>query len=172
MISENYKIYHIDPFWDDEFKSLDYIYEPFNDPDTVARWMAQGYQSKICGELCDMRSPQPSWNDRFLEMFSDHGWKNLGTSYYKMTSGTVMPVHRDLYKKYIEVFNLKGLEHNIFRALIMLEDWKPGHYLEVDGRPFVGWPAGMVVEWVYDTPHMAANVGIEDRYTLQITGHL
>jgi hypothetical protein len=25
---------------------------------------------------------------------------------------------------------------------------------------------------VYDTPHMAANIGLADRYTLQITGHL
>jgi hypothetical protein len=28
------------------------------------------------------------------------------------------------------------------------------------------------VEWQYDAPHMAANMGIEPRYTLQITGHI
>jgi len=54
----------------------------------------------------------------------------------------------------------------------LLEDWKPGHYLEVNGKPYVNWQAGDTVEWAYDTPHMAANIGLEDRYTLQITGHL
>jgi len=29
-----------------------------------------------------------------------------------------------------------------------------------------------VIEWAYDTPHMAANIGLEPRYTLQITGHV
>ena len=61
---------------------------------------------------------------------------------------------------------------DIVRATVMLEDWKPGHYLEVNSVPYVNWRAGDTVEWVYDTPHMAANIGLEDRYTLQITGHL
>jgi hypothetical protein len=56
--------------------------------------------------------------------------------------------------------------------LVLLEDWKSGHYLEVMDRPIVNWQAGQVVEWTYDTPHMAANIGLEPRYTLQITGHL
>ena len=70
------------------------------------------------------------------------------------------------------IFNLQGKETTVRRALILLEDWKPGHYLEVMGVPYVEWRAGQVVEWVYDTPHMAANIGLEDRYTLQITGHI
>lgn len=168
----SYNVYHIAKFWDDEFKSLDYCLEPFNDPVSVERWLAMGYQSKVCGELCDMRSPQPSWNQNFIDFFENKGWRDIGTSYYRMTSGTVMPVHQDLYKKYIEVFNLQGQEQSIRRALILLEDWSPGHYLEVDSRPFVDWLAGTVVEWIYDVPHMAANIGIQPRYTLQITGHL
>jgi hypothetical protein len=54
----------------------------------------------------------------------------------------------------------------------LLEDWKPGHYLEAAGKPYVNWFAGDTLEWVYDEPHAAANIGLEDRYTLQITGHL
>jgi len=56
--------------------------------------------------------------------------------------------------------------------LVLLEDWKSGHYLEAMNKPVVNWHAGQVVEWTYDTPHMAANIGLEPRYTLQITGHL
>lgn len=168
----NHKVYNIDVFWDDEFRHLDYAPEPFNDPEDVHRWLAQGYQPKICGDLADMRVAQPSWNQRFIDMFQSRGWHDVGTSYYRMTSGTVMPVHQDRYVRYIDRFNLQGRESTIWRALILLEHWRPGHYLEVEGRPFVGWQAGTVVEWWFDTPHMAANIGLEPRYTLQITGHL
>jgi len=164
--------YHIERFWDDEFKTLDYIQEPFNDPTSVARWTAQGYTSKICGSLCDMRHRLPAWASKFVEMYEAQGWKDIGLAFYCMSTDTVMPVHQDLYKRYVELFNLQGQETSIRRALLLLEDWKPGHYLEVDSKPYVNWKAGDTVEWVYDLPHMAANIGLEDRYTLQITGHV
>ena len=168
----DHKIYNLDVFWDDEYKYLDYISEPFNDPEDMARWTAAGYQSKFCGDMADMRGRQPSWNHRFVEYFEAQGWKDIGTSYYRMTSGTVMPVHQDRYVKYIQLFDLKGREHTIRRALVLLEHWRPGHYLEVQAQPLVDWTAGTVAEWTFDTPHMAANIGLEPRYTLQITGHM
>ena len=164
--------YHIERFWDDEFKTVEYINEPFNDPVSVNTWLSQGYQAKVCGELCDMRHRLPTWAGKFFEIYEAQGWKDIGISFYRMRTGTVMPVHRDLYKRYIEIFNLQGKETSIRRALLLLEDWKPGHYLEVAGHPYVNWRAGDTVEWAYDEPHMAANIGLEDRYTLQITGHL
>ena len=164
--------YHIERFWDDEFKHIDYIQEPFNDPASVNLWISQGYHSKICGDLADMRHRLPSWSGKFIEMYEARGWKDVGIAFYRMTTGTVMPVHSDLYRRYIELFNLQGQEHTIRRALMLLEDWQPGHYLEVLGKPYVNWRAGDTVEWSYDTPHSAANIGLADRYTLQITGHL
>jgi hypothetical protein len=164
--------YQLYPFWDNEYKTLDYINEPFNDPVSVNQWLSQGYQAKICGELCDMRHQLPLWNHKFIESYENQGWKDIGVAYYRMRTGTVMPTHGDLYKRYIEVFDLQGREHTIRRAIVFLEDWKPGHYLEIMGKPIVDWKAGKVVEWTYDTPHMAANIGLEDRYTLQITGHV
>jgi hypothetical protein len=164
--------YHIKRFWDDEFKTLNYIQEPFNDPVSVSKWISQGYQSKIIGDLCDMRHRLPSWANKFIEIYEAQGWKDIGLAFYRMPTGTVMPVHSDLYKRYIELFDLCGQEMSIRRALLLLEDWKPGHYLEVDGKPYVSWYAGDTVEWIYDVPHAAANIGLEDRYTLQITGHL
>ena len=164
--------YNLEVFWDDEYKYLDYITEPFNDPVSVNQWIDQGYQSKITGALADMRGRQPSWNNTFIEHFETLGWKDIGTAYYRMPTGTVMPNHSDLYKKYVELFELQGQEHTIRRAIVFLEDWKSGHYFEALGSPMVNWHAGQVVEWTYDTLHMAANIGLEDRYTLQITGHI
>jgi hypothetical protein len=172
MATQDFSEYQLPVFWDDEYKQLDFINEPFNDPVSVTRWAAQGYQSKICGELCDMRHRLPSWNQKFIDYYTDLGWKNIGVAYYRMKTGTVMPVHSDLYKRYVQIFDLQGQEHTIQRALVLLEDWRSGHYLEVQGQPIVNWSAGHVAQWTYDAPHMAANIGLEDRYTLQITGHL
>jgi hypothetical protein len=162
--------YHIAKFWDDEFKSLKYTFEPFNNNNDTARWLSAGFSNKFVGDMCDMRSPQPSWNNQFVEFYQQLGWRDIGTSYYRMMPGTVQPTHSDLYVRYVKLFNLQGREDSIRRAIVFLEDWKPGHYGEHNGVPFVEWSAGDVVEWTYDTEHMAANCGFEPRYTLQITG--
>lgn len=162
--------YWLQVFWDDEYKHLDYINEPFNDKESQNLWLGQGYPDRFSGDMCDMRSPQPTWNQRFIDVFSDMGWKDIGTSYYRMRTGTVLPTHGDLYLKYIDIYKLHGQEHRIRRAIVFLEDWKTGHYFEALGQPHLKWTAGQVMEWSYDTPHMAANIGPEPRYTLQITG--
>ena len=162
--------YHIPKFWDDEFKKLNYINETFNDVESIERWTHLGYANKFTGDMCDMRSPQPSWNHCFINIYGELGWKDIGTSYYRMNTGTILPTHGDLYLRYIELFKLQGQEHRIRRAIVFLEDWKPGHYFEGNNNAKVNWKAGDVVEWRYDTPHLAANLGLEPRYTLQITG--
>jgi hypothetical protein len=164
--------YKIPVFWDDEYKLLDYQHESFNDAASIARWTDMGYSSKFTGHMADMRVLQPSWNNQFVKIYQDLGWKDIGTSYYRMDTGTVLPTHSDLYTRYVTIHNLQGQEHRIRRAIVFLEEWKPGHYSEIDGKGFVDWRAGTVIEWSYDTPHAAANIGIAPRYTLQITGHV
>jgi hypothetical protein len=164
--------YHVPAFWNDEFMHLDYVNESFNDPESTARWLELGYANKFTGDMCDMRSAQPSWNPVIIDIFHQMGWQDIGTSYYRMMPGTILPTHQDLYKKYIDIFGLQGQEHTIRRAVIFLQDWQPGHYFEGMDEPMVKWRAGDVVEWCYDTPHMAANIGTTARYTLQVTGHV
>jgi hypothetical protein len=164
--------YHIPAFWDDEFLHLDYVNEQFNDLESTTRWLAQGYANKFTGDMCDMRGIQPTWNPVVIDIFEQMGWQDVGTSYYRMMPGTILPTHQDLYKKYIDIFGLHGQEHTIRRAVVFLQDWQPGHYLEGMNEPVVKWRAGDVVEWCYDTPHMAANMGSAARYTLQVTGHV
>ena len=166
------RYYPIPKFWDEEFKHLDYENEEFNDLENLQRWLDLGFANRFTGDMCDMRKPQPQFNNQFLKIFAERGWKDIGTSYYRMWPGTILPTHQDLYKKYVELFNLQGKETSIRRAIVYLEDWKSGHYAEFQEKSFTGWRAGDVVEWYYDTPHLAANMGTEPRYTLQITGHL
>jgi hypothetical protein len=164
--------YQLHPFWDNSYVHLDYVNETFNDLHQLMVWRGQGFANRFTGDMCDMRSAQPTWNLRFQEIFAVKGWRDIGTSYYRMTAGTVLPTHQDRYVKYISLYDLQGREHTLRRAIVFLEDWQPGHYAEYEDRPFVNWRAGAVVEWTYDTPHMAANLGPTPRYTLQITGHV
>lgn len=175
MATHEYSKYKITPFWanrPESFKGLDYIQEEFNDPDSLAKWRELGYAEKFTGDMCDMRSPQPMWNERIIKIFERYGWKDIGTSYYRMGPGTILPMHSDLYVKYVDLFDLKGREETIKRAVVFLENWQSGHYLEICDDVITKWEAGTVIEWTYDAPHMAANIGSTDRYTLQITGHL
>ena len=172
MATHALRKYHIPAFWDDEFKRLDYTNETFNDSSSVDLWLGQGYANQFTGDMCDMRNVQPSWNLTFIKIYTELGWQDIGTSYYRMNTGTILPVHSDLYLRYVKLFNLQGQEHRIRRAIVFLEDWKSGHYFEGAGKPITQWHAGDAVEWNYDTPHMAANLGLEPRYTLQITGHI
>jgi len=161
----------IDPFWDNEYKTLNYRNEEFNNNIDLARWIYQGYRhGKFTGDMCDMRRPQPSWNDQIIKHFEDLGWQDVCTSYYRMSTGTILPEHQDTYKNYIKLHNVKD-PTTIKRALIFLENWQTGHYLEINKQPVLGWSKGDYAVWEYRTPHMAANIGPTDRYTLQITGH-
>jgi len=175
MVTLEYSKYQLTPFWanrPESFKGLEYIQEEFNDQVSLEYWRSLGYPEKFTGDMCDMRSPQPVWNERIIKQFQRYGWKDIGTSYYRMGPGTILPMHKDLYIKYINLFNLQGKEETIHRAIIFLEDWQSGHYLEIGSDVITKWSAGAVVEWQYDTPHMAANLGITPRYTLQVTGHI
>jgi hypothetical protein len=166
------QIANIQCFWDDEYKRLDYSVESFNNPLDTERWLKAGYRCNFTGAMCDMRNIQPSWNHKFVEYFQGLGWQDIGTSYYRMDTCTILPEHQDTYKRYIELFNLQSQEHTIRRAIVFLEDWQSGHYLELKGVPITDWKAGFTVIWTYNEPHMAANIGLKPRYTLQITGHV
>ena len=86
-----------------------------------------------------------------------------------MGPGTTLPNHRDTYSRFREIYNIENPK-TIFRAVVFLENWQSGHYFEINEDPYVEWVAGETVIWRYDTQHLAANMGMTDRYTLQITG--
>ena len=165
--------FNIEPFWGDAYKHLDYSKEPFNNPDDTSRWTDIGFADNFVGAMCDMRKTQPVWTNAILAKFEVQlKWKDVCASYYRMTPGTILPTHSDTYKRYIELFGLENNHQSIYRAIVFLEEWQSGHYLEVADEPVTKWKAGDVVTWWYDTPHLAANMGYTPRYTLQITGHV
>ena len=165
---------HIEPFWSKQsYTQLNYTLEGFNNPSDMMKWKRQGYVHPIShytGFLCDMRKPQPAWNDQIIKWFEDtYSVTDIGTSYYRMGTGVILPTHKDTYKKYRELFNVRLMD--CVRVVVYLEDWRSGHISEVDGVPVTNWRAGDYIFWESDTPHLAANIGLDKRFTLQLTGH-
>lgn len=162
----NYQTGHVDPWWDQEFKKLDYLRLPHRDDAMVQKWLDQGYQGTLNGAFYGDNRPMPEWTQKFIPLL---GWENVGFAMYRMDTGDVLPVHSDHYNTYRRIHNITD-NSTIWRCIVFLEDWKSGHYLEIDNTLIPQWRAGDYVIWNYDVPHMAANLGLEPRYTLQLTG--
>jgi hypothetical protein len=154
----------IDPVWG-EYKNLPYTNKPFNDDITKTQWVSRGHRyNKYTGEIIDFDG-LPDW---VMPIAKTTGMANVGASLYKMTPGCILPTHSDTYVMYKKVHNIT---HNrIRRIVVFLEDWQSGHYLEVNGNAILNWKAGQWVGWNYTCPHLAANIGDTDRYTMQVTG--
>jgi len=86
----------------------------------------------------------------------------------RMAPGKILPYHRDLFKTYKKRNNISD-NQDILRIIVFLEDTKAGHQLWIEDQPCYG-KAGSYFGWERDTIHMAANLGWEDRYIMQITG--
>ena len=164
----NFYTGHISPFWDNSYRTFSYIKQPVTEQE-VALWKEKGYDciKSFTGSMYDSKNPLPNWVEKFNNMF---GLKNQTYNFYKMSTLEIMPPHTDHFRTYTKLFN--SVSTNVCRVLIMLEDWQPGHYLEIADIGYVNWKAGDYFFWQYDVPHAASNIGVEDRYTLQITGEL
>lgn len=157
---------HIGRFWDiNLIKKLNYEKQPISDEE-IKTWQSQGYDyiKSFTGSMYDNTKPMPGFVERIKTMLP---YKNMTFTFYKMSTLEIMPTHRDHYNTYRKLFGVPY--QDVRRILIMLEDWKPGHYLEIDGEGIVNWIAGDYFIWENNVPHAASNIGIEDRYTLQIT---
>jgi len=86
----------------------------------------------------------------------------------KISPGQILPYHTDLYKTYRSRNDIRA-DEVIQRIIVFLHDQKAGHQLWV-GEQFCTGEAGTYFGWDQGIEHMAANLGHEDRYVLQVTG--
>jgi len=151
--------------WNDEYKNFDYVRQPITGEEADA-WRKQGYtHDTTTGKMYGGQNPMPKWVHEVADYV---GLTKCGFVFYRMDTLDIMPTHIDHFRTYCKVFNEKRI--NVRRAIVFLEDWKPGHYFDVGGNGVVNYKAGEYVLWSPDEPHAASNIGVEPRYTLQITG--
>lgn len=155
----------LDILWNTEYKTLDYYKKP-PPLNQIQLWKLDGYtHSAFSGAMFNDQGEIPKWANSIADQLN---FKNPGFVFYKMETNDIMPMHSDHFNTYCELFNVEPSD--VWRAVIFLEDWKPGHYFDIDNHAVVNYTAGCYVIWNNDVKHSAANIGIEDRYTLQITG--
>lgn len=156
---------NIDPFWNNSFKNLEFEKQPVS-PQEIAKWQQQGYShDSFTGSLYSSKNIMPEWVYDVSQLL---GLEKCGYAFYKMSTYDIMPTHVDHFNRYCEVFDVA--KDSVWRAVVFLEDWKSGHYFEIDSKCISNYKAGHYVIWSSEEPHFAANIGLEDRYTLQITG--
>jgi hypothetical protein len=154
--------------WNDDFKYLIYTKQPVTEEE-ISCWRNQGYyHDQFTGNMYDNKNTMPDWVTDIGNLFPN--LKNKTYTIYKMKTLEIMPTHIDHFKRYSELFAVNN--KLIRRIIIFLEDWKPGHYFEIEGKGIVNWKAGDYYLWESNVKHAASNIGIEPRYTLQITGHV
>lgn len=106
-----------------------------------------------------------------IKYFTDYfNWiSNHAFSIQKLNPGMLLPWHTDQYSNYRRINGVDDV-NKIIRVIVFLEDWQRGHISEVDHVSNSNYKAGDWISWTGTTPHMAANLGHSERYTLQITG--
>ena len=84
--------------------------------------------------------------------------------------GNIIPLHRDTFyqinKQYPDRTELK------VRANIYLEDWKLGHFIQYNNEVSTHWRAGQGFLWDSSILHLSANAGMQNKYTMQVSGFL
>jgi hypothetical protein len=113
------------------------------------------------------------WNNTQLD-FEDIG-QQLGMEVITVSSilqppGCIIPWHRDTFFKINQL--LSDRTELKIRANIHLEDWKIGHFIQYDNIVHTHWSTGDALLWDSSILHLGANAGMENKYTLQVSGFL
>lgn len=141
-----------------DFKNLNYkkLPDPLFDPNNKF----------LLGEMFNDKVDE---NKHDLNYMNHKGWKNFAWCFYKLRPGCWVPPHKDHFHNYAKFYKVEN-KNKIKRAIVFLEDWKPGHVFGMNNKIIINWKAEETYEWAYDVEHWGGNFGTEDRYTLQLTG--
>lgn len=110
----------------------------------------------------------------YQELGRQLGMEVVTVSSILQPPGSVIPYHRDTFYQINQQYPSR-VETKV-RANIYLEDYKLGHmiqYVENDKiNTSVDWSAGDGFLWDSRILHLSCNAGMENKYTLQISGFL
>jgi len=106
----------------------------------------------------------------FIDLGEQVGIEAITISMIKQPPGMVNPMHRDTFFQINKKF--PNDDRKKVRANIQLLDWKAGHFLQFNDTVITHWKANTGHMWDSSVLHLAANAGLEDRYSLQISGFL
>lgn len=99
----------------------------------------------------------------FKSMLDVLGLENSKQAFHIQYPGEMLNLHIDKH-------NELGDSNQIARFFVFLEDWKPGHFVQM-GTSFMQWRKGDIIwfDWK-NMPHATANAGWEPRCLFQAVG--
>ncbi len=100
--------------------------------------------------------------------FAKDIFSEYSLSVIKQMPGQTIPTHFDTFYQFCKKVNCGKLD--VCRLNFFLEDWKSGHYFEIDNEPYTKWRKMDFKIIRYGQPHLSGNMGMEPKYTMQITG--
>ena len=140
-------------------------------PDHMTPWLSMGYPESTLrqwGEFHHVDADSAQGLFEWCAQFRVSAWVQQHTLFVVALPGMAMPPHRDVQQNLRDAHPVDLIR----RRQIFVEDWRSGHYFEVNGRVFTGWSAGDWVEFSIDELHMGGNIGNTNRYTVQVSGAL
>ena len=92
--------------------------------------------------------------------------KKIQSRVHVQMPGQVWNLHIDKLEKFFP-----DEPDKIYRFIVMLTDWEPGHFLQYGNFVHTGYRAGEIYgfDW-YNVPHCTANAGHNPRCSMLITG--
>jgi len=106
----------------------------------------------------------------FDELGRQLGMEVITVSSICQPPGCMVPLHRDTFYQ-ISKHHPERTELKV-RANIYLEDWKLGQFIQYDDSISVKWKLGQGFMWDSTHLHLSANAGMQNKYTLQVSGFL
>lgn len=106
--------------------------------------------------------------DKTFTDFCGTLFRKFTVSVFKQSPGCTLPEHVDTFYKFCSAHHADP--NNVIRINVFLEDWASGHYFEIANTPILQWRAGDAILIPYNIKHLSGNMGLTDKYTMQITG--
>lgn len=110
----------------------------------------------------------------FVDLGQQLGMEVITVSTICQPPGNVVPLHRDSFFQINKRFpDRKDIK---VRANVHMQDYCLGHLVQyVDDDRIVtstDWQAGDTIMWGANIVHLGANAGMQDKYTMQVSGFL
>jgi hypothetical protein len=143
--------------WDKKGKSMTDDFKVYRDAGYTKHnskiWKTTGKKEKLTLE----------WEEKIAEQLP---LENYIVTPTLQTPGQTLPYHVD---QFLYLKRNTNSEY-ILRFLIFMSEWKSGHYLLVNDEILHKWRAGDCYVWHPDSPHIASNNGLENKWTCNVTG--
>ncbi len=160
-----YEKHHMGVMWSENYKFLPYVKKPV-DQYQLAAYVEQGYDY-VKNFNCQKyeNSKMPHWCDALHSIF---GLYQQETSFYKICPLDIFPPSTLNIKSYCKTSEADA--EDVYHSLLMLEEWKPGQYLEIGGESITDWKQGAWFQWKSDVTIAYSNVGTSTWYCCKIIG--